>query len=185
MSNTKALILEAASQLFYRQGIGATNIEDILSVAGVARQSLYTHFGSKDGLVLAFLEKRDMVWRSWCSDYINAFAGSPKEQLLALFDFLAHWFESGQFRGCAFINTAVEFPSPEHPYHAQSKRHLDLVKNMIKQRCEAAQISNAELIATKWLLLMEGAIVMEQLLPKQGAVNLAKSMAIRLMETTE
>ena len=183
MSNIKALILEAACQLFYRQGIGATNIEDVLSLAGVARQSLYTHFGSKEGLVLSFLEKRDMLWRSWCTNYIDSSASSPKDQLLALFDFLAHWFESGEFRGCAFINTAVEFPSPDHPYHGQSKRHIDLVKTMIKQRCNAAGILNSEEIATKWLLLMEGAIVMEQILPNQGAALLAKSMAKQLMDS--
>lgn len=185
MSKAKSMLLEAASQLFYKQGISATNIDDVLSLAGVARQTLYTHFGSKDGLVLAFLERRDALWRQWLSDFIAEHHHSPQNQLLAMFDFLQHWFSSGNFRGCAFINTAVEFPAKDHPYHQQAHQHKALVKAFILKLCHEARLSDPEESSTQFFLLMEGAIVMEQMMPNQGAAMQAKRLAVRVIKQSE
>ena len=59
-------ILEAAYELFSRQGIRAVGIDSIVESSGVARMTLYRHFASKDALVLAFLERREERWiKDW------------------------------------------------------------------------------------------------------------------------
>jgi len=60
-------ILEAAYDLFSRQGIRAVGIDAIIERSGVARMTLYRHFSSKDALVLAFLERREQRWSSFAT----------------------------------------------------------------------------------------------------------------------
>jgi hypothetical protein len=50
-------------------------------------------------------------------------AGSPRAQLLAMFDALSEWFSRPEFRSCMFIKAASEYPDPRHPIHAQSAEH--------------------------------------------------------------
>ena len=49
-------ILDAAYELFSRNGIQAVGVDAVITRSGVARQTLYRHFASKESLVLAFLE---------------------------------------------------------------------------------------------------------------------------------
>jgi AcrR family transcriptional regulator len=53
---TRSAILEAARRLFAKQGYAATAVRPIAEEAGVAVQTLYTTFGSKQGLLLALVD---------------------------------------------------------------------------------------------------------------------------------
>jgi AcrR family transcriptional regulator len=53
---TRSAILEAARRLFAEQGYAATAVRPIAEEAGVAVQTLYTTFGSKQGLLLALVD---------------------------------------------------------------------------------------------------------------------------------
>ena len=50
--------MAAASELFYKEGVTAVGIERVLEHAGVAKATLYSAFGSKEGLVRAYLRAR-------------------------------------------------------------------------------------------------------------------------------
>ena len=52
-------LLESAASLFDREGIRAVGIDRLIADADVARASLYQHFGSKDALVVSYLERAD------------------------------------------------------------------------------------------------------------------------------
>ncbi len=43
-------ILNAATELFTRNGFDATSVDDIAAAAGVSKQTVYSHFGSKEEL---------------------------------------------------------------------------------------------------------------------------------------
>ncbi|MEL6896376.1 MAG: TetR/AcrR family transcriptional regulator, partial [Planctomycetota bacterium] len=49
-------ILRSATELFLRSGYGNTNLEDVAAAAGVTKPTVYSHFGSKDGLLKAITE---------------------------------------------------------------------------------------------------------------------------------
>src|SRR4051812_2071328 len=79
-------ILSAAYELFSQHGIRAVGIDAIVARSGVARMTLYRHFGSKQELVLAWLERRDERWtRTWLQAEVRARATDPAERLLAIF----------------------------------------------------------------------------------------------------
>ena len=48
---TRARILKAAGELFVRDGYGATNLQDVAELAGVAVQTIYFVFGNKRSLL--------------------------------------------------------------------------------------------------------------------------------------
>ena len=53
---TRSAILDAARRLFAEQGYAATAVRPIAEQAGVAVQTLYSTFGSKQGLLLALVD---------------------------------------------------------------------------------------------------------------------------------
>jgi len=56
MDNKERLLDEALS-LFARQGVDAVGIQQIVDTAGVTKPTLYHHFGSKEGLVKAVVDR--------------------------------------------------------------------------------------------------------------------------------
>ena len=57
-------LLDAATKLFTEEGIRVIGIDRILREADVAKASLYSLLGSKDNLVIAYLEKLDDDYRA-------------------------------------------------------------------------------------------------------------------------
>jgi TetR/AcrR family transcriptional regulator, acrAB operon repressor len=55
-AQTRQRILDAARQLFHRQGIALTTLEHIARHAGVTRGAVYWHFEDKSGIVFALRE---------------------------------------------------------------------------------------------------------------------------------
>ena len=50
-------ILEVAEEVFAGDGYQATSMDDIAQRVGLSKPMLYEYFGSKEGLLLACLEK--------------------------------------------------------------------------------------------------------------------------------
>ena len=99
-ADARERILDSAYELFSQNGIRAVGIEAVLAHSGVARQTLYRHFESKQNLVIAFLERREEVWtRRWLQDEVEARESDPAERLLAIFDVFDEWFRSRASRG--------------------------------------------------------------------------------------
>lgn len=58
---TRARILEAARRLLVARGYHGVGMEEIATAAGVSRQAVYLHFGSKAELMLAMVEHIDLT----------------------------------------------------------------------------------------------------------------------------
>lgn len=63
MDNTRERLIDAALKLFLSQGLYVTGVTAIAAMAGVTKMTLYSHFPSKDALIVACLEERDRRWR--------------------------------------------------------------------------------------------------------------------------
>ena len=85
-------ILEVASDLFYEHGINNVGISRIISDAGVAKMTLYSHFDSKEALVIAYLENRSREWVDWYKRQLYKMPLTPTDRLLSSFDVLDTWF---------------------------------------------------------------------------------------------
>jgi AcrR family transcriptional regulator len=151
-------LLDAAGELFYRQGINAVGINAIIARAGIAKATLYQHFASKDELVLAFLERHHERWVAWFTAAVERRAEQPRDRLLVVFDVLAEWFQT-DFRGCAFINTAVETPDPASPIRQAIRAYKQGTRAYLHELAEAAGFEDPGAVADRLRLLVEGVTV--------------------------
>lgn len=175
-------ILEAAYQLFSHRGIRAVGIDAIIERAGVARMSLYNHFGSKDELVLAFLQLREERWtQQWLIGEIQRRGGTPYARLLGLFDLLDEWFQRPDYEGCAFIKVVLETPDPENVMHAAGVDYLRRIRSFIADLAREANVLDPERLACQWQILMHGSIV-SALEGDRSAARSAKEVASVLLE---
>ena len=153
-------IMDAAYELFSRRGIQAVGVDAVVEQSGVARQTLYRHFGSKQDLVLAFLERREEVWtRGWLQATIERTSSDPAEQLLAIFDTFDEWFRRRDFEGCTFINVLLEYPDTSAPIHRAGVAYLAGIRSMLEDRFRRLGVADSEDLARKWHILMKGSIV--------------------------
>ncbi len=148
-------LLDAAGRLFYLDGIRATGVEAVARAAGVAKISLYRVFDTKDDLVVAYLLlRREAYWQRW-----DALAGQhddPAGRLLAVIDHLAERTTSPGYRGCPFMNCAIEFPDPGTPQHALAAAVKAEVRQRLTSMCAPLSAAPARLADTLFLLI-EGA----------------------------
>jgi AcrR family transcriptional regulator len=55
-------ILEAAAELFSQKGYAGTGVDELAARAEIAKTAIYYHFGSKEGLVTAVLDRAATAW---------------------------------------------------------------------------------------------------------------------------
>src|SRR5438105_7649967 len=148
-------ILDAASEMFYRDGVRAVGIDAIIARSGVAKMSLYRNFPSKDALVTAWLEDRNaFFWRRW--DQASASrAADPRGRLEAILDMVAATASHPKWRGCPFLNTGTEFPEPDHPARAVILANKRAVRDRLRELAAAAGARNPDLLAQQLQLLID------------------------------
>src|SRR5580692_7647663 len=81
-------LLEAANELFYDEGVHTVGIDRVIERAGVAKASLYSTFGSKEELVVAYLERRAEARERRILERIRRHE-QPRARILAVFELLA------------------------------------------------------------------------------------------------
>jgi AcrR family transcriptional regulator len=113
-SEARERLLSTASGLFYREGIRAVGVERILAETPTTRATFYRHFPSKEALVVAYLRGVDAHTRAGMQNAVQA-AASPDDALRAIGAALVDDLSRPEFRGCAFLKAAAEFPDHHDP----------------------------------------------------------------------
>jgi AcrR family transcriptional regulator len=161
-------ILAAAGDLFYRHGIRAVGVEAIADAAGTNKMTLYRHFASKDELVAEYLRQSakgsDVCW----ARLAQAHPGDPLAQIRAWFAEMAGHMASAGARGCPLSNAAVELPEKGHPARRVIEEYKMAQRARLVGLCEAAGLSDPEMLADELHLLLEGARVMAQSMDSDG-----------------
>ncbi|MEX5635521.1 TetR/AcrR family transcriptional regulator [Parafrankia sp. FMc2] len=111
-SEARERLLSTASRLFYREGIRAVGVERILAEAPATRATFYRHFPSKEDLVIAYLRGVDADTQADVRAAVEA-AQSPADALRAIGTAVADSLAAPEFRGCAFLKAAAEYPDPD------------------------------------------------------------------------
>ncbi len=174
-------ILATATELFYKEGVQNVGIDRIIAESGVAKMSLYNNFKSKDDLIAAYLQQQDESWGRWFTRRVEEIATEPREQLLTVFDVLQEWFEEPNFRGCAFINSAVELANPDHPGYQVSLRHQQVIADYLFTLAKAAELPDPETIMQQLVILVNGATIVAMLEQSSKAAQQAKQAAAVLL----
>jgi AcrR family transcriptional regulator len=167
-------ILSVASELFYQQGVRAVGIDTIIAAAGVAKMSLYRAFPSKDDLVAAYLERRNVeFWDRW-DRTVAAWPGDPRAQLEGLLDAITRRTLDAAYRGCPFLNTATEFPGSNLPGDRVIRDHMRAVNDRLRALAAAAGARDPQGLADQLQLVIDGAYVAGQ---SQGVDGPGRALA--------
>lgn len=177
---TRAAILDAATRVLYERGLDGIGVAELCSIIGVSKETLYRHFGTKDGLVAAVLEARsDRVGR-WLAEAVDAAGEDPGAQLAALFDALQRWYDEPAFRGCAMVNAAAQHHVDA--VRAITGRHLRRYLDLLTGIAERAGAADPGALGGQLLILVEGATVVAAHHRAEGAGGLARDAALALLD---
>lgn len=137
--------------------------------------TLYSHFKSKDDLILAAAERvheRQI-------EQLEAVRQDPElsfeQQLHAVFDELETFVNSPDFAGCPFHNLAVEFKDPKHPVRQLSAKHKQEVERRVVDALRGGGAKQPEAVARRIMLLVEGAKAMVQVTGDHAYVDEARA----------
>lgn len=173
-------ILDAAYELFLHRGIRDVGINELISRAGVAKATFYTHFTSKDELVLAYLQRchQDLTVEAIIADTGRRTA-NPAGRIMAIFDVLDGWFRQDDFQACAFVSTMLEM-GPAHPLGIASIEYLAQVRVFIRALAVEAGLEQPDIFARSCHILTKGSIISAVEGDRESAV-FAKRMAASLI----
>ncbi len=134
----RALVIEKATELFWRQGYDGVSIGDLVQATGLNRYTLYQAFGGKREIFIAVL--RDYIAES-VVEVEEAFAGSddsPYEVLhTALFDKML---DPEMFpAGCLMCTTAVDVAAKDEEVAEILNRAVIDLNEVFNSKFAAAQ----------------------------------------------
>lgn len=156
-TSTRDRILDAASDLFYANGIGATSADRIIEQVGITKVTFYRHFRTKADLVVAYLEQQ-------AAGEEQAFAGvRDGGDALAAVRTIALGIGAAScrpgFRGCPFINAAAEFPDAQHPVRGVVDAHRGWMLGLFVGIAADAGTKDPDAVGGQLMMLRDGAMV--------------------------
>lgn len=158
-SAVRARILATASKLFYKRGVHAVGVDLVVAESGIAKTSLYRHFGSKDALVAAFLNEEDLdFWRQWDA-IAERHRDDPKGELNAYLDWMETRLRRANYRGCPQLNVAAELPDPKHPARRVAEAHKEKMRLRFSELAQRLSLSDPEMIGGQLALVFDGAFI--------------------------
>ncbi|MEJ3745011.1 TetR/AcrR family transcriptional regulator [Actinomycetes bacterium KLBMP 9797] len=180
-AQTRAGILRAATALLYQRGLDGIGVAELCATIGVSKETLYRHFGSKEGLMRAVLEARSDSIMRWVHDAVAAAGDDPVDQLAAVFDALTRWHDEPTFRGCAILNAATQ--QHDGPARIVARQHLDRQLDVLTGITRRAGAGNAVNLAKQLLTLRVGSTVLADHHGDTDAARLAKQAALALLRS--
>jgi AcrR family transcriptional regulator len=151
-------ILSTAVDLFYREGIQPTGVDTVAARSGISKTSLYRAFASKDELICAVVEQQDRRYWAWW-DEVVAHQPDARGQLRDLLRKIAARITGPAFRGCPFLNTAIEFPDRAHPGRELTRANKAELHKRLADLCKRMGVKNPARLAARVALLIDGAYV--------------------------
>ncbi|MBD5779142.1 TetR/AcrR family transcriptional regulator [Pelagicoccus sp. NFK12] len=138
IKHDRAQLLDTATALFWEKGYRGVSIKDLVKETGVLAGSLYSSYGSKDGVFVECIHR----YSEMCAPmYLAAEqVESPLGQIEKLFEeVLEDATSEGGWRGCFVVNSLLEV-APDKPEIAETlKRYVEHAERWIAERLQQAR----------------------------------------------
>ena len=169
-------ILDVARDLFYREGIRAIGVDEIVRRAGVTKPSLYRSFSSKDELAASYLKVYEAEFWARFDEAVDAHPGDPRRQIVAFLRGVGERADVDGYRGCGMTNAAVEYPEEDHPARLVSENNKIELRRRLRRMAADMGAADPETLGDGLLLLIEGVYISGQLFGAGGpAASVAKN----------
>lgn len=176
-------LIKTARELFLSEGVPQTGINKLTARANVARMSLYNNFASKDDLVVSVFERESEIRRE-AIEATQAILEGPFERVLALFVVAEDVAAQKGFRGCAFINLAIEAAAPSSALHKLAQKHKNWIRRNIQSQLEEGSFTEPSTLAQQISVLWDGGIVGAYVHQSDSPIRLAREATRTLMRAS-
>ena len=169
-------ILRSARELFYRRGIRAVGVEEVVANAGVTKPSLYRSYPSKDELAAAYLRLYEEEFWARFDAAVSRHPGDPRAQIMDYLEGLSQRVMAPTYRGCGMTNATIEYPEPDHPARRVSEAHKARLRERLCAMAAEMGAPDPHLLGDSLFLLMEGTLVSTQIFHADGpSANVART----------
>lgn len=172
-------LLASVEKLFYGRGIGAVSIRDIRDDAELSLKYIYGHYNSKMALAEKYLERRNEQWIAALDKSVSENGGTTKENVEAIFDWLASWASQKDFNGCAFANASIETGTLSSKARKVIEKHFVDLRKIVTRSLSHGKTN--ENLVDQVMILIEGAIVLARIRKTSSVMSVAKNAALRLV----
>lgn len=183
--------LDAAMQIFWEKGFGATSLSDLTAAMGIQRPSLYAAFGDKKELFEAALRKYARFHASHVRARLQN-SSSVKEAFRAFFEgIVAEEYEASPkrlSRGCFCINTMVELAPHDEKFEILTREHQMYLSAIFQEtiergiRSEELAIgSNTKALAQTLVVSLIGLTVLLKSRPERSFADNAVGTILSLL----
>jgi AcrR family transcriptional regulator len=180
-ASARERLLDAASELFYDKGVQSVGVDQVIERAGVAKATLYSVFGNKDGLVRAYLTAHDEGIRERTARELATRYKTPRERLLGVFEVQGLRFTETGFRGCAFARASAETLEGSSADEV-GEHHRAWLRSLFVDLATDARARNPQQLAQQLLLLYDGAAISAWMDHDPSAARAAHSVAVALLD---
>jgi AcrR family transcriptional regulator len=175
----RARILDAAFELFQRQGFNATSVHEIASAARVTGGALHHHFPTKQALGEAVIAESvaAAVEDAWLEPVRSA--RTARVGILRVFNALADELDAqGTVRGCPVNNLTLELAYANTGFRDQLRRQFDRWRRTIADKLGGPE---ADARATMIVAAYSGAMAIAKVEQRGAALRLCAKELERLL----
>lgn len=166
--SARTKILDAAWELFLKQGYPQTTINEIIEVSGTSRGAFYHHFHGKEELLFSLAFHFDKSYQGWLETIPP---GTPPDQKLLLFNsYVMKGLEHSQFLsllpslyGMQVMTSGIRpIINPNRDYY---RIVLTIIQEGLDSGCFQSSLSANEL--AEWYTILERGLTYDWLLKQQ------------------
>ncbi|MBZ5715711.1 TetR/AcrR family transcriptional regulator [Nannocystis pusilla] len=153
--STRAQIVEAADQLFYRKGYEHTSFSDIADTVQISRGNFYYHFRTKDEILSAVIQARLAKTRGmlgrWESD-----GETPADRIRSFIHILIVNRADIKRYGCPVGSLSTELAKQNHASQAEANELFTLFRVWLSRQFELIGCADADALAMHVLARSQG-----------------------------
>jgi len=153
---TRDQIIEAADQLFYRQGFEHTSFAHIASTVNISRGNFYYHFKAKDEILDAVIARRLADTRAMLERW-EIEGETPADRIRSFIDLLIMNRARIKRFGCPVGTLCTELAKLAHPSQGDANRLFTLFRLWLRRQFERLDGNgDADALAMHLLAMSQG-----------------------------
>lgn len=160
--STRDLIVNAADDLFYRQGFEPTSFADIATAVGISRGNFYHHFKSKDEILEAVIDARVLRTQGMLEGW-EARGEHPGDRIRCFIRILIRNQSKIMRHGCPVGTLCTELTKLDHPAQSAASGIFSLFREWLRRQFVLlGQESDADALALHVLARSQGVATLAQ-----------------------